>query len=445
LEFDSAPNQREAAVLPGREATRERPNPENSRSRWRPRRHDDCWRNGRETHDTAGSMLARRGLIAGGAGVLALGAIGYRAWDRGVFTGAAGPAYRPWDEWPGSDRDGNRRLLRAAILAASPHNTQPWRFATSTAGIDVYADRRRHLGAFDPFRREMHLGVGCAIENMVRAARSLGLAADVLPERGRLVPSPGVEPVLAARVALGTGRASGGPLVEAIRTRHTDRGPYRDQPIPAKRVREFVDLVSGPDLHVAIVGDREARQELGAVVVAATERIIADPEMSIDSFRWIRTGRREVSAHRDGVTLDTSGASRLMTIAGKMFPDLGPAATDRFWLEATRDVHVATAPIFGMIVVRDRLDMAQAIIAGRAWQRVHLTATAHGLAAQPLNQPIEMIDRHGMLGRSDEFRPALASFVPANGWEPTFVFRLGYPMRAAPRSPRRPLEDVLHG
>jgi hypothetical protein len=390
-------------------------------------------------------MLDRRGLIAGGAGLLALGAIGYRAWDRGVFAGAAGPAYGPWDEWRGSDRDGNHRLLRAAILAASPHNTQPWRFAASTAGIDVYADRRRHLGAFDPFRREMHLGVGCAIENVVRAARSLGMAADVQPERGRLDPSPGVQPVLAARIALGAGQPAGGPLFDAIPKRHTDRGPYRDQLIPADRLRGLVDLVSGPDVHLAIVAGGEARRELGAVVVAATERIIADPEMSIDSFRWIRTGRREVSAQRDGVTLDASGVSGLMTIAGKILPDLGPAATDRFWLEATRDVHVATTPVFGMILVRDRLDMAQAIGAGRAWQRVHLAATAHGLAAQPLNQPVEMIDRHGMLGRSDEFRPALAAFVPANGWEPTFVFRLGYPMREAPRSPRRPLEDVLTG
>jgi nitroreductase len=165
--------------------------------------------------------------------------------------------------------------------------------------------------------------------------------------------------------------------------------------------------------------------------------------MSMDSFRWIRTGRREVLARRDGVTLDTSGASRLMTIAGKILPDLDAARTDRFWLDATRDVHTATAPVFGLILVRDRLDMAQAIAAGRAWQHLHLAVTAHGLAAQPLNQPVEMIDRNQMLGRNDEFGPALARFAHEGGWEPTFVFRLGYAEREAPRSPRRRLEDVL--
>ncbi len=87
--------------------------------------------------------------------------------------------------------------------------------------------------------------------------------------------------------------------------------------------------------------------------------------------------------------------------------------------------------------------MAQAIAAGRAWQRLHLAATAQGLAAQPLNQPVEMIDRHHALGRGDEFRQALTQFGPADHWEPTFLFRLGHATHPAPHSPRRPLSDVL--
>jgi hypothetical protein len=176
--------------------------------------------------------------------------------------------------------------------------------------------------------------------------------------------------------------------------------------------------------------------------VKATEQIVADPELSMDSFRWIRTGRREILAHRDGVTIDTSGTSRLMTIAGKILPDLGAAATDRFWLDTTRDAHTATAPVFGVILVRNRLDMAQAIAAGRAWQRLHLALTAEGLSAQPLNQPVEMIDRHQMLGRSNEFDSALAKRARTEGWEATFVFRIGYAVREGLRSPRRPLADV---
>ena len=56
-------------------------------------------------------MPSRRAVVASGAG-LAAAALGYRAWDRGVFTGATGPAYVPWDEWRGTETDGNVRPLR---------------------------------------------------------------------------------------------------------------------------------------------------------------------------------------------------------------------------------------------------------------------------------------------------------------------------------------------
>jgi nitroreductase len=307
----------------------------------------------------------------------------------------------------------------------------------------VSADRARHLGTFDPFRREMHLGVGCAIENFVCAARAFGIATEVQPAAGRLELSPAPRPVLAARIALGAGRPVSDSLFEAIPKRHTNREPCRDDAPQPERLRGLADLVSGPNARVVFISDNTARRELGAIIVQATERIIPDPEMSMDSFRWIRTGRREVLAHRDGVTIDTSGTSRLMTIAGKMLPSLGAARTDQIWLEITRGVHIATAPVFGMILVPDRLDMPQAIEAGRAWQRLHLAAAGEGLAAQPLNQPVEMVDRNQMLGRNDEFGPALATLARSAGWEPTFVFRLGYATREGARSPRRPLDDVL--
>jgi nitroreductase len=316
-------------------------------------------------------------------------------------------------------------------------------FAVSPDAIEVYADRDRHLGTFDPFRREMHLGLGCAIENFALAARAFGGEAVVRAEEGRLEPCPDAEPALAARIALTPGQARPTALFDAIPARHTNRGPYRDEPIVAERRERLGDLASGPSVRVVFLAEDGARRELGAIIVEATERIVADPEMSNDSFRWIRTGRRKIMAHRDGVTLDTFGGSPLFTIAGKLLPDAGPKMTDRLWLKATREVHTATAPVLGVILVPDRLDVAQAIAAGRAWQRLHLAATVEGLAAQPLNQPVEMIDRHEMLGRPDEFGPALTKLARADGWEPTFVFRLGYPSRKAPRSPRRPLEDVI--
>ena len=390
-------------------------------------------------------VVSRRAAIAGG-GVFALtaAALGYRAWDRGVGSAGEGPAFLPWRNWEGAPADGPLRPLRAAILAASPHDSQPWAFAVRADEMEVYADRARNLGAFDPFRREMHLGLGAAIENLSLAARAFGSNAVVTPTEGRLAPNPGEAPFLAARIALAPAPSARGALIEAIPKRHTSRGPYRsDQAVASRDLGRFAALAASADTRVVFVADPAARRDLGAIIVAATERIVGDEEMSADSARWIRGGAREIEAHRDGVTLDAAGLSPSMTTLAKLMPDMGAATNDRYWLAMTRDTQIPTAPTLGLLFVRDRLEMAQAIAAGRAWQRLHLAITAAGYAAQPLNQPVERADRDEALGRGGDSARALAKFADEPGWEATFVFRLGVAEREAPPSPRRPLEAAL--
>ncbi|HWA89532.1 MAG TPA: hypothetical protein VG889_05815 [Rhizomicrobium sp.] len=390
-------------------------------------------------------MGTTRRIFVGGAGVALLGAIGaggYRAWDRGVFEPGEGPAFRPWDEWRGREDEGPKQTLHAAILAANPHDTQPWAFSAHGASISVFADRTRNLGSFDPFRREMHLGVGCAIENLMRAASVYGYSMNVIVSGGRLEPKPHEKLVRAAHLWLDAGQPMRDELYEAIPHRHTNRGPYHERPVSVEDLHRLADLVSSHEVRVAFLTGDEERDELRGMIVAATEQIIADPEMSADSARWFRTGKREVEAHRDGIGTDTAGLSPWMAMAAKMLPDPDAATADRYWLDMTRDVQTH-APVLGMLLVRDRLEMGSAIGAGRAWQRLHLAATAMGLSAQPLNQPVECVDRNQQLGRGDEYAGALTKLARANAWEATFVFRLGYAKTPALPSPRRPLHTVM--
>ncbi len=387
-------------------------------------------------------MRTTRRAAIGGVGALLLAGLGWRAWDRGALSTGEGAAFEPWKEWRGQPGDGPKQPLHAAILAANPHDTQPWLFSAAGESITVLADRSRNLGSFDPFRREMHLGVGCAIENLMRAATVFGYSMNVIVHGGKLTPSPKDDPVKAVHLWLDAAPASRDPLFEAIPNRHTNRGPYLDKPVSQKTLLQLIDLVSDHEVQLVFITDAHARKDLAAAIVEATERIIADPEMSADSARWFRTGRREVDAHRDGIGIDTAGLSPLMAAAAKIMPDQNAPTADRYWRDMTRDVQTK-APALGILLVRDRLEMGSAIAAGRAWQRLHLAATTMGLAAQPLNQPVECADRNAQLGRNDTFGPALARMALAPDWQATFVFRLGYAERPALPSPRRPLNDVV--
>jgi nitroreductase len=387
-------------------------------------------------------MGTTRRIVIGGAGLAVLGALGYRAWDRGVFEVGEGPAFKPWDEWRGRADEGPRQPLHAAILAANPHDTQPWLFAAHGASIAVLADRKRNLGSFDPFRREMHLGVGCAIENLMRAAAVQGYSMNVIVSGGRLDPSPPDTPLRAAHLWLDAAESARDPLFEAIPNRHTNRGAYEERPIAQADLRKLEALVSDKEVRVVFLTDAKARGEMASMIVEATQNIIADPDMSRDSARWFRTGKREVDAHRDGIGIDSSGVSRLVAAGAKLLPDLDAATDDKTWLSMTRDAQTH-APVLGMILVRDRLAMASAVAAGRAWQRLHLAATTMGVAAQPLNQPVEMVDRNQQLGRDDRFGNGMQSLAHLVAWEATFAFRLGYAKEPAMPSPRRPLDEVM--
>jgi hypothetical protein len=137
------------------------------------------------------------------------------------------------------------------------------------------------------------------------------------------------------------------------------------------------------------------------------------------------------------------GMPRLVVAAAKIMPPLSEKSTGKYWLDQTRDVHAVRSPLFAMIAVRDRYDRAQSLRTGQVWQRIHLWATAQGLAAQPINQPVEVVDRERTLNRAPQMTQVLAGITGDSSWQATFAFRMGYPTAEAPPSPRRPVEDVI--
>jgi len=102
---------------------------------------------------------------------------------------------------------------------------------------------------------------------------------------------------------------------------------------------------------------------------------------------------------------------------------------------------VATAASFGVISVRDAARPEQLVDAGRLWQRVHLEATRHGVAMQPLDQWLELVDRSRERGVAPPF--AASAELASPGSTPVMMFRAGMSPGEAEPSARRPLSDVL--
>jgi hypothetical protein len=390
----------------------------------------------------------RQMLWAGGTMTLAVAGGAVLPFKGGSFASPRGDAYAPWDLWNDPSLRGTPlALVAAGILAANPHNTQPWLFRAGDSSIEIFADASRHLGAMDPFLREMHIGLGCAIENMALAAPPNGYALTVEATPGSLVP-PGERraPIHAATLRLKRPGASlaAPPLYEAIPRRHTNRYPYeRGQELPAAWRHNAVNVSADTEVRVFLFEEGPERASLDAAIIESTEAIIADATMIGDSDRWLRTSSGEIEKYRSGPTLDTAGLSSLTLLFAKILPELPARVSHDAWLSQTRDRQLATAPVTGMVAIRDRYSRPGALKAGRAWQRLHLASALAGVAVQPLNQPMEMVDREKQLGRAPVWERRLAALTGSRDWQPTFLFRAGIPAYPAPPSPRRALDDAL--
>ncbi len=391
------------------------------------------------------SPTRRRFLqAAGGITLLALGGAIWRAHDREVFVTPSGAPYDPWTLWNAPEYKGTPvALVAAGILASNPHNTQPWIFRLSDKQIDILADTSRNLGSFDPYLREMHIGLGCAIENMVLAAPANGYGTEVLFEEGSLLEIEKSGLVRAATIRLVDMQDQADPLYEAIPLRRTNRYAYdRERGFPEDLLRRLAAASADEHVALSLFTEGEAFGALGRAIIEATEEIVADHTMIEDSHAWFRDGPDEMEKERSGLALDTAGLSPALLAAAKFLPALPAEQSHAAWLGQTRDSHVPSAALLGVISVRDRYDRPQALAAGRLWQRIHLEASTASIAMHPLNQPVETIDRERELGKEAKSEARLTAITKDASWQPTFVFRGGYPTRSALASARRSVDEV---
>jgi len=384
---------------------------------------------------TRRSMLHRVGVGAATVVVAGIGLGSYRVFDNGVLDAGDGTAYDAWANWRA---DGTPLgTVAAAILAANPHNTQPWIFHVAADSVELFADPTRRTGTLDALDREHHIGLGCALENLVLAADARGYQGTVT-----LLPDP-ADPTHVATVALTAGPSAPSALHDAIGDRHSNRGPYTSGAVPIEVLDSLDAVAAGLDgVNVRWFTTPADLAAMGALIIDATRAIIDDELQSTDSFAWFRNNRDDIDSHMDGLTLDAQGLSPVVLAVAKMLPATSRTAGDSFWLDQTRTVHTATAAAYGVITVANPDDPALRLIGGRLLQRIHLAATVQRIGLQHMNQITERIDRDATLAQRSTFASEMDALLAQPGRHVLSTFRIGYPVRAGRLSPRRPVNQV---
>jgi hypothetical protein len=136
-------------------------------------------------------------------------------------------------------------------------------------------------------------------------------------------------------------------------------------------------------------GKPDALRQHRAIAAEAWRIELVTPRTILESYKWLRVGAAEVARHRDGLALmdpKVVWLDRLGLFDRSKAPGPGDFATTSQVREFNEKLASTTA--FLWMISRDN-DRTTQVEAGRAYARVQLAATAHGVVMHPLQQALQ--------------------------------------------------------
>lgn len=302
-----------------------------------------------------------------------------------------------------------------AVRAPSIFNTQPWLWHGTGSTLALFADSSRQLPVVDPQGWQVLLSCGAALHHARVSLAAQGWAVEVDRPYGG-------QPL--ARLTL---RGPAEPdeqaiaLRAAIARRHTDRRPYRDEPVPAPVLATLAAAAGeqGASLHRVRL-DQMPMLSVAVAAAAATE--LANPRYRIELMQW--THRPPWS--NDGVPPETAVRHTPRRVPVRDFDLL---QEEGLAVPAGGDRGAAFLVLHG-----PGREPADWLRAGEALSAVLLRATAAGLATAIFTDVLEV----------EHPRELVRGLLPG-GTHPYVLLRCGHALdeRPLPVAPRRAVHEVF--
>ncbi len=319
-------------------------------------------------------------------------------------------------------------LLQSAIQAPSADNRHPVHFQLGDRRIFVHHTRTKWDGR--GYKRVLDLlSLGALVENLSIAASRYGFGMEMA-----LLSDPN-QPDLVLQLVLLPGTAQADPLWRTIPLRHTSRQiRFKGPPISGDERKQIDAAVqSHPACVLHWLDARQPRRSALALMLRAeTERfhnrLLHRELFSAINFDvgWRRACEEGLPPGALGVEPPLRGLFALL----RHWPVMRLAS----WIGAHhllgwRSCYLPCrlAPHLGLLAVK-KTDSTSVIAAGRAFQRLWLTATNQGRVLQPM--PASAL--YALEGAEDEGIPIDLQHVLAAGWQaqlgegiPLMLFRMG--------------------
>ncbi len=344
-------------------------------------------------------------------------------------------AFAAWRDPGAGEADPRRFALAHAVLAPNPHNTQPWLVEfDGEDGMTLYCDLDRRLPFTDPQDRQITMGCGAFLELYRIAAAEQGRFAEITP-----FPDGAPSPRLDARAIAGVrvspvANAAPDPLFAHIAARRTNRNEYDSARPPNEAQRREIATASAVSDAVHVVGavaEGEQVAQIRDLIWRAFDREMHTRGAQEETYNWLRFGKAERARQRDGLYIDVPVPGVLRALGMLDEEDLvNPDSNANKQAAEDWKRKADTAPAFMWLTTPDDTPTTR-LLAGMAYARMNLAATAAGLAMHPWSQALQEYEE-----MADLYTEAKTLLGAGAGETVQMLARVGYAESVEPAARR---------
>ncbi|HEY8400384.1 MAG TPA: Rv1355c family protein, partial [Cytophagaceae bacterium] len=351
-----------------------------------------------------------------------------------------------------------REIIQAATLAPSAGNNQPWKWLYTEGVLLLFHDKSRTESFMDFQHFTSYMSLGAAIENLEIKAGSLGLEVktDLFPAKNN------DELIAAIRFYQQDGKKIA-PFTELnnyipVRVTNRKNGPRQDvSPDILEKMKKAAASIEGAELE--FITNATEMKELGEIIAEADRLRFLHPEGHDDLFnKELRWSQEEAETTRDGIDIATIDLTLSEKTGFRVAKSKDVIENLRRWNAGSgfgkmSRKAVASSSALGVISI-PVYSPADYVNAGRALERVWLTATREKIAFHPLLAPLTFFLRLD-LANGEKMFPEMkdgVSFLrekyirivkPKTGKRDVFLFRISIAETPEVLSLRKPIEEVL--
>lgn len=282
-------------------------------------------------------------------------------------------------------------ILYLASLAPSGHNAQPWvvRILEPKHWV-IGSNKKRWLPAVDPENREMLLGIGAFLENMVLAAGTFGYSVDV-----KIIAKNRTDADI-ADIRLRKDKVQEF-AVEKIKKRRTVRGDFLDQEIKGDDLkyitkhdtRPCLVQIQSPHSFYFPNNSPQGKYLQAGTIEANRTQAFRDPAQE-ELSDWIRWSNKDAKQYRNGLTPESMEIKGIAGFFVRSFYDRQSVLKKSF---RDQTVDVAAKQVktcAGWLVVTSSDSSVSALIEhGRVFQNMLLKIRDKMIAIHPMTQMLE--------------------------------------------------------